>query len=257
MSTNEVGIASRVDVSRRTFLRGSGAAGAGLMLAQLGCNAATALTATNLSNAAAPETAQDILDIFATNESFGVTLVGTILDAAARGTYSTPLPDKVLGVLRNVRAQEQYHLDMIKGFGGKPRTLTFYLADPNILLDQATLFADLVELEDAAIASVIASFKTFTREKRIDLLKANFQFAAEEAEHRLLANRALGKRAENDQAFAPTLFPSVAQFYEVLKHKGIIDGSGLRITYPGPGAIDSSKVVYTTAGGPLATCTSS
>ncbi len=184
-----------------------------------------------------------------------MTLVGTVLDSAKHGTYSTPIPEKVQKILRGVRAQEQFHLDFLKGAGARLRTDTFYLADPNILLDPHTLFTDLVELEDAAIAAVMASFKTFTRERRFDLVKQNFQFAAEESEHRLLANNALGIRPSNDQAFAPAMFPTVAQFYEKLKHKGIIEGSGKKIVYPGPGAIDASNVIYRTPGGPAVDCT--
>lgn len=59
----------------------------------------------------------------------------------------------------------------------KLRTQTFRIPDPEMLTKPKVLFRDLVELEDAAIGSVMAGMHTFTREKRIDLLKANFQFA--------------------------------------------------------------------------------
>jgi len=184
-----------------------------------------------------------------------VTLVGTVLDSAKYGSYSPAIPATVLKVLTGVRAEEQFHLDFLKAAGGQLRTQTFFLRDPKLLTDPHTLFMDLVELEDAAIAAVMASLRTFTREGRIDLLKANFQFATEEAEHRLLANHALGTRPANDQAFAPALYATVAEFYAALKQKGIIDGSGKRITYPGPGPIDSSNVIYRTPGGPeVASC---
>lgn len=251
-NTNEIEKAERAQISRRNFLYGCGGAiGAGLILSQIGLLPPTAVeAANNLWAEAEPEQVQDILDILATNEAFGVTLVGTVLDSAKKGTYSTPIPDKIIKIMTGVRAQEQFHLDFLKQAGGRMRTDTFYLADPNILLDQHTLFTDLVELEDAAIAAVMASFKTFTRERRFDLVKQNFQFAAEESEHRLLANNALGTRPANDQAFAPTLFPTVGHFYEKLKHKGVIDGGGKKIVYPGPGAIDSTNVIYQTPGGP-------
>ena len=63
------------------------------------------------------------------------------------------------------------------------RTDTFHIPDLEMLSKPKVLFRDLVELEDSAIGAVIGSLHTFTREKRIDLLKANFQFAAEESEH--------------------------------------------------------------------------
>lgn len=256
---NEIEQASSTQISRRALLRNTGAIGAGVILT-------TALRSPGPAGAdkcgdTQTERVQDVLDILATNEAFGVTLVGTILDSARRGAYSPALPDKVLKNLRAVRAQEQFHLDALKRAGARLRTRTFYLSDPNILTDHNTLFTDLVELEDAAIAAVMASFQTFTREKRFDLVKMNFQFAAEESEHRLLANRALGTRPANDQAFAPKLYTTVAEFYATLKEKGIIggagkqiNGSGQKITYPGPGAIDASNVIYTTPGGPAVAC---
>lgn len=121
-----------------------------------------------------------------------------------------------------------------------------------MLTDPQVLFTDLVALEDAAIAAVMAALRTFTREGRIDLLKANMQFATEEAEHRLLVNHALGTRPANDHAFASALFATVAAFYAALKKKGVIDGSGKQITYPGPGMIDPTNVSYRTPGGPAA-----
>jgi len=263
MNRHETG--ARAQVSRRTLLtgagKGAGALGAGLLLAQSGllrseaAGAAHALTRGAAQAAGQTERVQDILDILATNEAFGVTLVGTVLDSAKNGAYSPAIPATVLKVLTGVRAEEQFHLDFLKAAGGQLRTQTFFLRDPKLLTDPHTLFTDLVELEDAAIAAVMAALRTFTREGRIDLLKANFQFATEEAEHRLLANHALGTRPANDQAFAPALYATVAEFYAALKQKGIIDGSGKRITYPGPGPIDSSNVIYRTPGGPeVASC---
>ncbi|MGI8913338.1 MAG: hypothetical protein ACR2JY_06045 [Chloroflexota bacterium] len=256
---NEVETEARAPVSRRTVLRGAGALGAGLLaqtalLHPAAAGAASVLTHRATQATEQTERIQDILDILATNEAFGVTLVGTVLDSAKNGTYSPAIPAKVLKVLTGVRAEEQFHLDFLRAAGGQLRTDTFYLADPLLLTDPHTLFTDLVAPEDAAIAAVMASMLTFTRERRIDLLKANFQFATEEAEHRLLANHSLGTRPANDQAFAPALFTTVAEFYAELKKKGIIDGSGKKITYPGPGPIDSTNVIYRTPGGPQVSC---
>ncbi|MGI8588727.1 MAG: twin-arginine translocation signal domain-containing protein [Chloroflexia bacterium] len=244
--------------SRRDLLKGLGVLGIGLTLSGTGLLRPATAEAARLWNhapaAGEPEQVQDILDILATNEAFGVTLVGTILDNAAKGNYSPAIPPMVLKILTGVRAEEQFHLDFLKAAGGKLRTETFHIEDTSIFANPKALFKDLVELEDAAIAAVMASMHTFTREQRIDLLKANFQFAAEEAEHRLLANHALGSRPANDHAFAPALFGTVAEFYARLQQKGIIGGSGLAITYPGAGAIDPTGVIYRTPGGPLVEC---
>jgi len=240
------------NLSRRALLMSAGAAGAGLVLAQSGGLFVDMAAAAS----GKAERLQDVLDITVTNEAFGVTLIGTVLDAAANGSFSPPIPEKVIRVLTNVRAQEQAHLDFFASAGGKMRTDTFYLADPELLRKPLVLFADLVALEDAAIAASMAGMRTYTREHHIDLVKANFQFAAEEAEHRLLANHALGTRPANNIAFSPALFATMEQFYRALKKKGIVGGSlgGKKIKYPGAGNIDDSKIIYKTPGGPVVSC---
>ncbi len=244
--------------SRRALLQGIGTLGVGMALSKTGLLRAEMPPAARLRSLASvegeTEKIQDILDILATNEAFGVTLVGTVLDTAAKGGYSPAIPDKVQRILTGVRAQEQFHLDFLKGAGAKLRTDTFHIPDPDILAKPKALFRDLVELEDAAIGAVMASMYTFTREKRIDLLKANFQFATEESEHRFLANRALGFRPPNDHSFAPAAFGSVAEFYTGLENRGIIGGSGMPITYPGAGSINPTGVSYRTPGGSLVGC---
>jgi len=249
---NTLDMITQTRLPRRTLFKGVGALGAGLAVSQLDF-----LPSAGASVAAADtEQVQDILDILATNEAFGVTLVGTVLDSAKNGAYSPAIPAPTLKILTGVRAQEQFHLDFLLAAGAKLRTQTFHIPDPVILAKPTDLFMDLVELEDAAVAAVIASLRTFAREGRIDLLKANFQFATEESEHRLLANRALGTRPANDHAFAPALYTTVAAFYAALKQKGIIDGtSGKEINYPGAGAIDPTGVIYRTPGGSVVSCT--
>ena len=246
-------------LSRRSLLQGIGALGVGLALSRTGLLQAETPAAAHLWNLAPvtgeTEKIQDILDILATNEAFGVTLVGTVLDYAKKGAFSPAIPDGVLKILTGVRAQEQYHLDYLKTAGARLRTETFHIPDLEMLSKPKVLFRDLVELEDAAIGAVMASMHTFTREKRIDLLKANFQFATEESEHRFLANRALGFRPPNDHSFAGAQFGAVAEFYKGLQNRGIIDGSaGLEVMYPGPGTVDGTGVSYRTPGGPLVGC---
>ena len=248
--------------SRRALLQGLGTLGVGLALSRTGLlHAETPLAARLWSLApieGETEKIQDILDILATNEAFGVTLVGTVLDSNKKGTFTPAIPDGVVKILTGVRAQEQYHLDWLKSAGAKLRTETFHIPDPEMLTKPMVLFRDLVELEDAAIGAVMASLHTFTREKRIDLLKANFQFATEESEHRFLANRALGFRPPNDHSFAGLQFGTTAEFYKGLENRGIINGSaGLEVTYPGPGAVDGTGVGYRTPAGPMVACNES
>ncbi len=249
---NELEQVARAHLSRRTLFNAAGALGVAVLLAESG----GLLGSSAIAGEAPRERLQDVLDIISTQEAFGVTLIGTVLDYAKNGAYTPAMPENVQKVLTNVRAQEQFHLDFFLKAGGQLRTDTFFLAEPAILSNPLALFKDLVELEDAAIAASMAAMPTFVRETRVDLVKANFQFAAEEAEHRLLANRNLGTRPANDVAFSPALFTTIDQFYALLKKKGIIGGglSGKKIVYPGAGKVDGSHVIYTTPAGPQVAC---
>ena len=166
--------------SRRTLLKGVGAAGLGVALAQ------TVL----VDGAAAQETVQDILDVTVTVEHFGVTILGAGLDSAMKGNFNPPIPDAVLAVVTAARAQEQFHLDVFKSLGGNAMTTTFTVPDPKLLTDPKAFFGAVQQEETREIAAQIAAFNVFVALKRPDLIKVSFQYAAEEAEHRLLANYA-------------------------------------------------------------------
>lgn len=62
----------------------------------------------------------------------------------------------------------------------------------------------------------------------------------------------------NDQviyaAFAPTQFETVDEFLASLEERGIINGTGAEIIYPGPGQIDEANVTGTEPGGPAVGC---
>jgi hypothetical protein len=235
---------TRAQLSRRVVLKGAGALGVGAALAPLG----------GVQQAAAQtETIQDILNITATTEAFGVTVLGEALASAEAGNFSEPIPDLVIAILTAARAQEQFHLEFFQGLGGELLTDTFTVP-PELLTDNATFFSTVVLQEAAEIAAQLAAFPTFIELGRPDLVKVSFQYAAEEAEHRVLANYALGTRPANDVAFAPVLFGSVAEFYDSLKERGIIGGSGTEIIYPGPGEIDASNVINTEPDGPEVSC---
>lgn len=84
------------------------------------------------------------------------------------------------------------------------------------------------------IAAHIAAMLTFTALQRPDLVKTSFQYAAEEAEHRLLANYAKGARPANNYAFAPALYQNTTDILAELRKLGIIDGSGPAATFTDP-----------------------
>jgi len=247
-------------VSRRTLLKGASAAGLGLALTPLASpqllGAQTAADATPVgaqSDVIQTEVIQDILNITVTTEAFGVTALGEVINSAVQGNYDKPIPDPVLAVLVAARAQEQFHLEFFQGLGGELLTDTFTVP-PELLTDYDLFFSTLVELETREIAAQIAAMRTFAGLKRPDLAKVSFQYAAEEAEHRLLANYALGKRPPNDVAFSPALYDMVADHLAFLEESGIVGGTGAEIVYPGPGAIDASTVIETVPGGPLIAC---
>jgi len=244
MNTLETAAGARC--SRRTAIKGAGAGAAGLGLALAG-------TARFEPVAAQAESVQDILNITATTEAFGVTVLGEALASNEQGNYDQPFPEPVVAILTAARAQEQFHLEFFQGIGGELLTDTFTVP-PELLTDYAAFFSALVLQETSEVAAQIAAFQTFTAAGRSDLVKVSFQYAAEEAEHRVLANYALGSRPANDIAFAPALFGSVTEFLASLEERGIIGGAGAAITYPGPGEIDATGVTERVPGGPEVAC---
>ncbi len=129
------------------------------------------------------------------------------------------------------RAQEQFHLDAFEALGGKPLTDTFTVPEA-VLINFEPFFTALTQQEGREIAAQIAAMKTFAERGRPDLAKVSFQYAAEEAEHRLLANYTRGARPANDLAFAEAPFESVNEFLERLRELGFIDGEGWRSRTP-------------------------
>lgn len=235
---------TRSFLSRRTLMKGIGASAAGITLGQIGF----------LHEAAAQdERVQDILNITATVERFGVTFLGEGLQSAREGNFDTPwLPD-VVAIVTAARAQEHYHLDFFEQAGGVPLVDRFTVP-PEFLTVFDTFFGAVVEQEMAETAAQIAAMKTFAHLKRPDLVKVSFQYAAEESEHRVLANHTRGARPANNLAFAPAMFDTVEEFLASLKERGIIGGDGQEIIFPGPGEIDGTNVIEREPGGPAAAC---
>ena len=231
-------------LSRRTVLAGAGIAAAGLTLAQ--ANYLRAM-------AAQSDTLQDILDITATTERFGVTFLGEGLASNELGNFDRPWPDDVVAVVTAARAQEQFHLDAFEAAGGVALVDSFTIPEEYLTSFDA-FFGAVVEQETAEVAAQIAAMAAFTELERPDLVKLSFQYAAEEAEHRLLANYTLGTRPANDVAFAPALFETVDEFLASLEERGIINGTGAEIIYPGPGQIDATNVTEPEPGGPAVDC---
>jgi len=191
------------------------------------------------------ESLQDIINIAATAEAFAVTALGGALDNAAKGLLA--LNAEQQQTLRAARAAEQAHYDFLIGAGAKPLTLTFSIPDPKIVTDVPTFLATLVTLEEAFIAAYIAAAQEFAILGQAKYAQVALQIGAVEAEHRagvrfyaIQAGVLTG--TPNDVAFEKALFGSVGEAAVALTQLGFIGGSGTKLTFPGPGAIDAAGV---------------
>jgi hypothetical protein len=232
-------------LTRRAVLRGTTALGAGVLAARLGLLRAVAQET---------ESVKQILDIAVTAEAMAVTLLGGAIDQARKGAYDKPVPDPVIAILEGARAAEQFHYEYLTAAGAQPLTTTFTIPDTSILTKYDSLFQTIVTLDTAFIAAYMAAAQQFTRLKQPDLVRVAFQIAGVEAEHRVLANVALGTRPANDVAFEAALFQTVGQAATALKDLGYIGGRGPSVTYPGPGAIRRDLITQQTPGDVSAVC---
>jgi hypothetical protein len=233
--------------SRRTAIRGLALGAAGFTIAQ---------RAELRAMAKRDERLQDILNISATAERFGVTFLGEGLAANAAGLFDVAWPDTVVAVVTAARAQEAFHLQAFEDAGGEALYDTFTVP-PETLTTFSAFFTALVEQETRETGAQIAAMHTFADKGRVDLATVSFQYAAEEAEHRLLANYTLGNRPANDRAFADRPYDTVADFLQDLEDAGIIEGEGTEISYPGPGDIDATNVTETEPETNVENCASS
>lgn len=236
---------TRAQLSRRTVFKGMGALGAGAALAPFsGVHPA----------AAQAETIQDILNVTVTVEKFGVTFLGVGLDSNANGNFNPPFSEAEVAIVTAARAQEQAHLEFFQGLGGQALTDTFTVPDPALLTDPTAFFNAVQEQETREVAAQIAAMTAFTELQRPDLVKVSFQYAAEEAEHRVLANYAAGARPANNLAFAPALYGRTAEIITAMEEVGLIGGSGPEAMYPGPGEIDFTNVTNRRPDGEVVDC---
>jgi len=232
-------------VTRRTLVKGAGTAGVGLTLGHVGRLRAAAQDS---------ESVQDIVNVLATAESLAVTLYGSAIESANNDGYDTPLSEIQVRILDAARAEEQYHLDYLLAAKAEPLTQSFTIPDDAILTSYETLFGTLLQLETAFVAAYAAATRQFAVLKEIELVKVAYQAAATEAEHRVLANYALGKRPPNNVAYEAALYGSVAEAAQGLTDLGFIGGGGTAIEYPGPGEINGDGVGETTPGGQVVDC---
>jgi hypothetical protein len=178
-----------------------------------------------------------------------VTFLGAGIAAAEQNAFNKPVPAPVLAIVKAAQAQEHFHLAFFERAGGRSLVHTFTIP-PLALTDYDTFFNAIVVQETTEVVAQIAAIGVYAGLKRPDLVKISFQYAAEEAEHRVLANAALGGRPANDLAFAPLLFGTVGAMLVSMRRRGLIGGSGTAVAYPGPTPIDATNVTYRTPSGP-------
>jgi hypothetical protein len=232
---------SSAQFSRRTLLKGAGAAGLGLTLGNARLLRTVAQEAPDL---------QEIANVASTAEELAITLYGLAIDSAKQGNYDKPIPDEVVKILVAARSAEYYHLEFLLEAGAKPLTDTFTLPDAAILTSSDKLFSNLVSLEGAFVSAYIVAARAFTELEQPELVKTALSVAAVEGEHRVLANYALGKRPANDIAFAPKSFKTIQEAIAAVFSSGFIAGDGPEVTYPGPGEIDRDAVTLQKPNGP-------
>jgi hypothetical protein len=196
---------------------------------------------------------QDILDIIVTTEAFGVAFLGAGLEANANGEFDAAWSDRLVAIVTAAHAQEQAHKEAFEAAGGTALYETFTVP-PSYLTLFADFFTAIVEQETAETGAAAAAIRQFSDLGRPDLVKVMFQYGAEEAEHRVLANYAAGSRPANDRAFANAPYDTVAEFLDSLRSRGIIEGVGTEVSYPGPLEPDFTNVIETEPGGVAVDC---
>jgi hypothetical protein len=197
------------------------------------------------AQAAACESVQDIINIAATAEALAVTALGGALDNAQNGKLD--LNDEQQQVVRAARAEEQAHYDFLVSAGAEPLVKEFTLPDEKIVTDVPTFLNTVIKLEEAFIAAYMAAAQEFAVAGEQDLVQYALQIGAVEAEHRAHVRfyafeAGLIDEAPNNVAFERALFTGVGPAAKALTDLGFIGGDGTKMTYPGPGEIDTTGV---------------
>ncbi len=138
--------------SRGTVLKTAGGAAAGFTLAQARFVRSMAQESDEI---------QDILDITATTERFGVTFLGEGIRAAEENEFDIQFLQPVIAILKAARAQEAFHLEEFESLGGKARVETFTVP-PDALTSFKVFFQAIVDQETRETAAQIAAMRVFS-----------------------------------------------------------------------------------------------
>ena len=200
---------------RRTLLRMMGAAGAGLVAAQL-----VPLKAL----AAHSESVRSIISIFATAEALAVSLTGAAIAGARKYDAGKGLPPRTVTWVKAIQAEEQAHYEYLTKAGAKPLTLTFTVPQnlADITADSKALFDFLVSAETIFVGAYVAAAGEFANLGQPALAQVACQLAGVESEHRTLANYARGAVPPNNLGFEKAPFQTVGEAAAKLKSLGLL-----------------------------------
>ncbi|HET7035137.1 MAG TPA: ferritin-like domain-containing protein [Thermomicrobiaceae bacterium] len=195
--------------------------------------------------AVACETVQTIINIAATAEALAVTALGGALAYAQQGKLALNAEQQQF--VAAARFEEQQHFSYLKSAGAQPLTLDFTLPDTKIVTDVPTFLTTVIGLEEAFIAAYLAGAQEFAILGQPDLVRVALQIGGVEAEHRAharfyAAGAGVVSGPPNNLAFEKAMFTSVGAAAAALQQAGWIGGSGMQLTYPGPGAITNPGV---------------
>lgn len=229
-------------LSRRGFVKLSGAAGLGLAMTQLGT-----LTALAQSN----EAVADIINIASTAEALAVTLTGAVIAGASKYDNGKGLSPMLVTWVKAIQAEEQAHYNYLVSAGAKPLLTTFTVPQnlANITTDSKALLGFVVAAETLFIAAYTAAAQEFTMLNQPALSKVALQIAGVESEHRVLANYGYGTMPPNNVAFEKALFHNLHEAADALKNLGLLGTSNPAATLKYSdfsGSVDFAGVSQTT-----------
>jgi hypothetical protein len=191
------------------------------------------------------ETVKQIIDIAATAEALAVTALGGAIASAQAGNLA--LNAEQIEALQAARFAEEQHYQLLLGAGAEALTLTFTSPDPAIVTDVPTFLNTVIGLEEAFIAAYMAAAQEFAIRGELDLAVYANQIGHVEGDHRALLRlyaieAGVLDGVPNNLAFAQALFTNVGGAAAALTQLGWIGGSGMELTYPGPGEISNPGV---------------
>jgi len=188
--------------------------------------------------------AQQIVKVAVTAEALAVTALGEALQSAASGALALDADQQQS--VRASRAEEQAHYAFFIGAGAKPSTKTFTL--PNKFVTHVpTFLTTLITLEEVFIATYIAAAQEFAILGSSDLAELALAIGSIESAHRVHArlfaiDAGVITGVPNNIGFQQAKFDSAGKAVSALRALGFLGGGGQRITYPGPGAIDTTGI---------------